>query len=45
MSLVQPKKLLLTYEVYKQHNGFVAPQINDEDIANGLNTPEDKFQK
>lgn len=44
MAIATKYQLLLTYDVYKEHNGFVVPMINDEDIRNGIDTPEKKFE-
>ncbi len=44
MAIAAPDKLLIDYNIYKQYNGFILPKINDDDIENGLTTPELKFQ-
>ena len=45
MAPIKPKdKLIVPFDLYKSHNGYILPQINEFDKENGITTIEQKYQ-
>lgn len=45
MAIVSKLPLLIDIDLYKEHNGYVMPELNEFDIDQGITTPELKFEK